>query len=603
MMKKKQFFTLLLLLTLLGASAKESFFIKSPDRVSTGEKFYVTFTLKDAEASQQSLKAPQINGCTLLYGPTVSTQYSSQFINGVASQSMSTDYTFFYRADKEGTYSIPTATVVTQTGKRLSTSAKNLTIVKGSASQSSSPSAPSIDDPNTQAYGNTVNAKDVFVRIILSKSSAFEQEAIECTIKLFTTYSIDEFLPTTQPNFDGFLVEDIDMPNTVAYEQINGQKYATAILKKCILFPQKQGKLTINSGNYDLTITQYEKVDLGFHYAYQPIQKKIKVTSNQASVDIKPLPSQQPDGFNGAVGNYTVDCTLSHSSMRTNETATLIYKVSGTGNIKYLKDPVVDFPVEFEQYSPQNSLEASVRGNNVSGTSQWDLSFIPKEVGDFTISVPDFVYFNPSTGQYVTIPGKQFAVKVAQGVSNAPSDRKGIEAKNTDIRYIHTNAKVQDKTTTFVNSSTYYWIIVVLVFVLLAVTILYASKRKELSADIGALRLAKANKVARKRLNIAQKCIKNNDTENFYLEALKALNGYLTDKLGIDAADLSRQSIQETMHHYDIDQHIIDDTISILDACEMSRYAPVVADNDQPQSIYDRICQIINVLEKFKIKK
>ena len=172
------------------------------------------------------------------------------------------------------------------------------------------------------------------MRIILSKSKAYEQEAIECTIKLYTKYSISSFMSTTQPSFDGFLIEELDLKSSLnQIENYKGQNYMTAILKKCIIFPQKSGKLTINSGKYDITVVQYERVNLGFFSDTRPIEKKIKVSSNSATVNIDPLPLPQPDGFYGAVGKFSIDSKLQGTSFRTNEASSLIYTIKGTGNI------------------------------------------------------------------------------------------------------------------------------------------------------------------------------------------------------------------------------------------------------------------------------
>ena len=62
--------------------AEVTFTVKPPTRVYEGDKFPVTFKLTNADGSD--LKVAQINGCTLLYGPSTSTSQSYQVINGKA---------------------------------------------------------------------------------------------------------------------------------------------------------------------------------------------------------------------------------------------------------------------------------------------------------------------------------------------------------------------------------------------------------------------------------------------------------------------------------------------------------------------------------------
>ncbi|MDE5651299.1 MAG: BatD family protein, partial [Duncaniella sp.] len=409
-MKRFAIFSFLIMLIGISANAADvSFTVKTPGRVFEGDKFPVTFRLTNADGSD--LKVSQINGCTLLFGPSTSTSQSYQVVNGRASYTSAVEYTYYYRADKAGNFTIPAASILAD-GKRMSTKAVSFTVHERADRDKPASQRPvDVDDVDTQTAGRRVNSDDVFVRIILSKSSAYEQEAIGCTIKLYTKYSISSFMPTKQPAFDGFLIQEVDVqPSLNEVESYNGQNYMTAVLKRCIIFPQKSGKLTINSGNYDISVIQYDNVNMGMFQVRQPKETKIKVSSNTGSIDIKPLPQPQPDGFTGAVGDFKIDSRLVGNSFRTNDPATLIYTISGTGNIKYVKEPVIDFPSEFEQYTPKSDIQTTVRGNDVTGTMTVEYTFVPQSVGDFTIGSDKFVYFNPQTRDYVTLTTPSYPI-------------------------------------------------------------------------------------------------------------------------------------------------------------------------------------------------
>ncbi len=604
-MKRLVLLLILVTVTIGSALAAASFsVVNPPGRVSVGQKFSITFRLRNGEGT--SLKVPQINGCKQLYGPSTSTSQSYQIINGSMSSSSTIDYTYIYRAEKEGSYTVGEASI-TVDGKRLSTKPFSLTVVPGNnnASQQGTRqnSQVEFDDASTQTTDRKVSANDVFVRIILSKPSVYEQEAVECTIKLYTKYSISSFFPTKQPSFDGFLIEEMNLqPSLNEVEVYNGQRYMTALLKKCIIYPQKSGKLTINSGNYDIKVVQYDNVNMGFFTVQSPQERNIKVSSNSASVNVLPLPEPQPAGFSGAVGKFSVDSRLIGNSFRTNEPATLIYTISGTGNIKYLEEPQIDFPSEFEQYSPKSDIQASVSGNNVTGKMVIEYTFVPQNIGDFRIGGDKFVYFNPATKEYVTLDTQGYNIKVAKGVSSAPSDvdQKDIELKNTDIRYIKLGVKNLSHNHTYIIATLWYWAMYLLILIALVAVLAIYRRNIKRTSDIRGMKLAKANKVAKKRLKAAREYMRQKQTDKFYDEMLRAVWGYLSDKLGIPLSQLSRDNVAAELSCIGTSEELSSKIISVLDDCEMARYA---SSTQQPQTIYDEAVAAINELESIKIQK
>ena len=291
---------------------------------------------------------------------------------------------------------------------------------------------------------------------------------------------------------------------------------------------------------------------------------------------------------------------LSSNSFRTNEPVTLNYTISGSGNIRYIKDVEIDFPSEFEQYSPQHNVDAKVNGNNVTGTSVTELTFVPKETGKFTIKVPEFVYFDPVKKEYVTIEGKQFELNVSKGISGAPADRKDIASKNVDILYIRPISDNLNHNHDFIISSVWYWGLVLLLTCGGTGYIIYFNSRRKRSADVTGLKKSKANRVARKRLKLAEKYMSQNNREKFYEEILRAMWGYFSDKLLIPVADLSRSSIENQLQLKNVDQNVNSEIIALLDSCEMARYTPS-GGSSELTSVYDRACSVINSLEKQKI--
>jgi len=598
------FFSLLCLAISTSTAIAQQFTVQAPQRVYKGEKFYVTYRLTNAQGS--GLKVPQINGCTLLHNSTSTRQSYQVSGNGHTSSQSSTDYTYYYRADQKGEYTIGAASIQAN-GKTLRTRPQSLKITDspapGSNTQQPASNRPvSIDDIQTQSADRGVSSKDVFVRIVLSKPTAYEQEAIECTIKLYTKFGISQFFPTKQPSFDGFLIEDINFQSSLNQREIyNGQPYAVALLKKCIIYPQKSGKLTINSGNYDINVVQYDNTNLGFITMSTPRERKIQVSSNTASIDIKPLPTPKPEGFTGAVGQFNISSRLVGNKFRTNDAATLIYTISGTGNIKYVKEPEIDFPSEFEVYTPKSTYDTKVVGANVSGTMTTEYTFVPQNVGKFTIGSDKFVYFDPAKNDYVTLTTPSYPITVAQGTESA--GKKDVEIKNKDIYHIVTGEKHPSMTHVNVVSRLWYWLLYILLTAALIATAKIYGRSIARAADIRGRRLAKANKVARQRLKLAYSFIQSRNNDKFYEELLRAMWGYLSDKLGIPVSQLSRDNIHAELTQYGADDNLCNQVIRLLDECEMARYTPV-SSQEQLEKIYSEATESINSMESIaKAKK
>lgn len=592
----------LILFLLAGGTlmAQVSFTANVPRQVIQGNKFNVKFVLRNADGS--NFEEPTVEGATKIYGPSVSTSSSYEWVNGKASSSSSQEYTILYRADKAGTYTIPSATIEAG-GKKYSTKPITFEILPPDKNAETHSQGVRVDDIDTQSASKPLNANDLFVRIIMSKQKVYEQEAVVCTIKLYTKYQISQFMTTLQPSFDGFLIEDLPIsPSLNNLEEYNGSNYMVAELKKCILFPQKSGKLTITSGNYDVTAIQYDLVRSIFGTIRQPVEKSVQVKSNSATINILPLPVPKPQSFSGAVGQFSVKTELKPEKFKTYEAATYLYTISGTGNIKYLKSPNVNFPSQFDVYDPQSTINAKPVGSSVKGTTKFEYTFIPQYVGDYEIPESEFTYFDPSSAKYVTInvPGKK--IKVAKGVATAIAvDRKDFELRNKDILHIKTGDLGLKKEHKMYLSTFAYWLWYIIPIILLLSIMWYYRKTLKERSNMQMLKTKRANKVAKKRLKLAKEYMTGNDSNKFYAEILKAVWGYLSDKLTIPVSELNKENITNELERYGVDSVIIDDVMHVLDKCEFAQYAPDSSEDDM-NGVYDEVSEIMDKLENIKRK-
>ena len=237
----------------------------------------------------------------------------------------------------------------------------------------------------------------------------------------------------------------------------------------------------------------------------------------------------------------------------------------------------------------------------MKGTSSIEYTFVPQAVGEFSIPEYEFVYFDPQTKKYETLKTQAYKLNVAKG-ANAPAasnDQQNITIKNTDILHIKLGDKNLTKDNTPVIYNFGYWLVyIVLLAALIAIIFVY-SKHIKLSADVTGLKKAHANKVAKKRLNVAEKYLKQHNIDAFYEELLKALWGYLSDKLSMPASQLTRQNIVDELAKNNIAEDITKDLIAIIDECEMARYTPGLTE-ESVENTFKIASEIIGKIEGIK---
>lgn len=593
---------ILAVITSVTAFCQTSFKVISPGNVIAGRNFSLTFRLSNGQSNTP--RPPELQGCDLLYGPSVSTMSSSQYINGQMSSSTSVDYTYMYRATTPGKVTVPEVTV-NSGGKNYTSHSVTFEILppdkpqqQQGQSQQTSPQVSAVD-PSTHRPGQ-VSPNDLFVRVSFSKAHALEQEAVMATIKVYTKYSITSFLVTQQPLFDGFLSEELPVDLEVNLENYNGQNYNTAVLKRLLLYPQKSGKLTVNSGKYDITIQQFELVNMGFFTTQRPIERQVTTESNMATIDVTPLPEPKPAGFDGAVGRFTVSTDLQPELLRTNEAAVYTYTIKGTGNIRYLKQPDIKFPASIDRYTPKTDIDAKIVGANTTGTYKVDYTIVPQEAGKLEIPGTPFVYYDIDRKEYVTLETRSYDLNVAKGSSTSSVvEQREIDKSMNDILHIKPSTDKRHKEISYIFHNGFYWLTFVLaIAILVGIAVIYRRQLK-FNADVKGRKHARANRVVSKRLKTARSFMNAHENDKFYAELAKAMWGYISDKLSIAPSQLLRDNIASQLENYGASAQTTEELLSVLDECEMARFTPHHSDQEVAK-LYDEAVAAIKNLEDVK---
>lgn len=567
--------------------------------IGVGDTFWISVKLTDIDSK---LSQPSnVPGAKLVYFSQTGRSSQSTIVNGNFSHTTSVTYTMTLKAEKEGNFKFGPLTV---DGIKSNTVSYSIGKKDTSLSQSGGQSSSSQDDQNGPKFIGKGDDK-LFLRANVSKTSAFEQEALVYTIKLYSSYAGVKFAgATSAPTFDGFVIEESKI-NTIQmdYETYNGKTYATAEIARYIIFPQTTGDLKVLGNTYTISVNSqeyYKDPDWGHLTINRPVNLNVK--PNDLIVKVKPLPSPRPANFSGGVGEFEIKSELQNSKLKTNHAASIVYSISGSGNLKYLKLPDLNniFPSQLEVYSPSVKENISVNSNNTVGDISFDYSFMPLEEGEYAIPSVELVYFNPSTGKYETKQAKGYNVEVTKGEVSSKSQKKDRLVYNTELEDVGVN---KSSTKLIVDSLSYWlWYIVPILLLIIAISI-YRRRINDL-ADIDLLKSKKANKVARKRLKKAEICLRAKDVDKFYDEILSAMWGYIGDKLRIPISDLNRENVRQKLGDAGVNSEDLDSLISLIDECEFAKYSSSLGQISM-DNVYMHACDVINKLDnslKSKVK-
>jgi hypothetical protein len=595
---------ILLIALFVGFSAMADnvrFIMEAPEIVGLGDQFRLGFTLNEKGSD---LQLPDLSNFDVLMGPSTSQSSSIQIINGKTTQSTSFSYIFVLRAKKEGKFTIRPASIKVD-GKIYESNSLEIQVAKGQPQQSASQQNKA--ESEATPTGN-ISKDNLFVKLNLDKTNVSKGEQIIATVKLYLSQNVplSGFDEVKLPSYEGFWTKEIDVPQQVNFtrEVYDGKIYQVGVLKKTILFPQQTGAIRIDPFEITCLVRQRVGQQRGFFDDFFDNYRvvKAKVVSDPISVNVKDLPNQ-PSNFSGAVGSFSFSGALDKNNVKSNEAVTLKLTVNGTGNLTLINPLKIVLPEDFETYEPKTSNRITANDNGLSGSITFEYLFIPRFAGNFTISPVQFVFFNPATRQYETRLTEAFKINVEKGTDDPNASvvssysKQDVKMIGKDIRFIKQNkSKLKPKGSSFYGTLEFYAIYLLSLIAFAVVFVLNRKKIKE-SANIALVRNKRANKVALKRLKAAAGFLKHNQAEKFYESVIKALWGYLSDKLSIPVAELNRERASSTLTAKGINQEVVNELMKIIDDCEFARYAPA-AFSGTMKEIYDGAAKVMGIFEK-----
>lgn len=559
----------------------QKFVANAPEQVAVGQQFRLTFTINTQQVSGfHPGDFPE--GLEVLMGPSTSSQSSFQMVNGRTSSSSSITYTYILCAEKKGKFTIPAAKI-TADGKSVTSNSLQITV--NAAQQGAGHQSGGYQGSQRQQMrpaGSNISASDLYIQVSANKKHVVEQEPVLLTYKVYTLVDLTQ-LEGKMPDLKGFHTQEVQLPHQKSFkiETVNGRPYKTVTWSQYVMFPQQTGKLEIPALTFNGVVVQQNRsidpFEAFFNGGSGYVEVKKKIVAPGMTIQVDPLPAKPAD-FSLGVGQFSISAQIDKTTTKANDPVKLRVVVSGSGNLKLIKEPVTDFPKDFDKYDPKVTDKTKLTANGVEGSIIYDYLLVPRHQGKFEIPPVEFTYYNTAKKTYQTIRTEAFTLNVEKGAGGKEvSDYTGkedVKQLNKDIRYIRQgDAKLHDINEFFFGSDSYMILLVLQLVVFISLFAVFRHKATALSNE-SALRGKKANSIAARKLKKAGKLLKEGRSEEFYDETLRALWGYVGDKLNMPAEQLTRDNVSVRLAERNVDEETVKLLMTALDECEFERYAP-----------------------------
>jgi hypothetical protein len=521
------------------------------------------------------VELPAVKGIRILGGPSQSVSSSTTIINGRMESQTSVSYSYMLMATEEGDFEIGPAIIKTKK-KEFKTNAVSIKALKGTNS------ATAVEGATTAA---SAPAEGVILKLIPSRKDLYVGEQLTIDTKVYVNQRL-QITDLKNPSFEGFWTEELDPDNYASQESLNGQMYRAQVIKRDLLTAQKAGNREIEAAKMDVTIeerVQSQRRNFPFDDPFGSYRQiPAVITSLPLKINVKPLPAGAPESFGGAVGKMNFSVKLNRDSTFVNEAISLKIVISGKGNLNLLSSPKVDFPPDLEVFEPKRVNNVKHSANGTEGSVSFEYLIIPRQRGEYRIPPIGFSYFDPGTAKYIKSAGKELIFKAIPDGENGNAGnsdnqitsffREDVKNLDSDIRFIRTESSpFVKKGKTMINSG-WLWAYPAGIFFLLIIGLIrniFVSRQK----DQMMVRNRRARRIAVKQLKTARSLLKTND-DGFYEAILKACWGYLSDKLGINTAELSRDRVADKLKEKGLSVELTQELLGIIETCEFARYAP-----------------------------
>lgn len=450
--------------------------------------------------------------------------------------------------------------------------------------------------------------KNLLVRLVADKTECYVGEPIVVSFKLYTRL-LSRTTITDAPSFNGFSVTEMDVNENATEEKLNGKTFNTYTLRKVQLFPMREGTYSISPLHSANTVNfvkldkheRNEAADDPFLSLLQDIgaqsltsggmiEKKISLTSNTLTIKAKPLPEKnKPKNFKGAVGNFTVQCSMDNERMTTDDAGNLTVTVSGSGNLAFINTPDINWPSGINAYDATVKEQIDNQQIPVYGSKTFSIPFTVSRAGEYSLPPVHFSWFDPKSGTYDSTVTEPIAFHVSQSNKSLIADRGSAS---------HGGAL------TISNMEWAGGIALVSGLTVLLLFVFFRKKNKEKHlesqvrlSDIKAEQEAKEFVIPGNPLEAAHEKLNEGTAYEFYRTLEVCLKKYLSAKLHIAPHELTSEKVLEEMDKCNVGIGTTKLFESLVKEVELGLYAKS-SHPGQTRYLYEKSSELIALLDK-----
>ena len=514
-------------------------------QVLANDYFHLSFTLKNANGS--NFIAPDLTDFLIVSGPNKTMQ--STLINGAMTQSVSINYQL--QPKRLGRLTIGAAKI-TANGKQLRTKPVSIQVIK-------------------QQAGKGDSTEDVFIKAQITHQTAYLGQQLVLDYVLFYNTNLQGVKASKEATYDGFYTREVygyDKKNQV--EIVNGKQYNSQIIKRVVLYPQQTGTLTITP--ISIIAEALKKGERASFFSRAKV-RRIPVSSEEIRVQVNSLPEPKPTDFSDITGNYQMQLRINNKEITTDDALSVVLSFIGEGDLKRIQAPDLKFPESFEVYDPKVILEKyDDHAQKISGRKVFEYLLVPNKAGQFTFQ-PSLVVFNPDSAIYQTLTARPFTVDVKQGTGDKQAGLVAEAENNSALFPPKKDIALWTKSAKFI-STPVFWSLFLMPF-LSAIALFFYQRKQENKPGIDPVLLQqqRARAEALKRLDTAKNHKEAGNSKAFFNEVEDALLWYITDKLQMPRADLTKSKVQSKLQKLGASEQQTNQFKKLIQHCEVALYS------------------------------
>lgn len=478
-------------------------------QVLLGDYLQLTFSLHNADG--KDFRPPSFDNCQLLAGPASSVQ--TTIINGQISKTIA--YTYTLRPERKGKLTIGAASILVG-GQRLRSKPVEITVLEAPAG-------------GTASGGG----KEIFLRAEITTTEAYVGQQLVLDYKLYSQRDISHLNLLSESDYQGFYVQEVSSyDNRPQREVVDGQSYYSQVLKRVLLFPQEVGELLISPLSVQLEAVVGGGSGMPGGFFSRMHTELLPASTQSLNIKVRPLPQPVPPDFSGAIGEYTLEASISPAVVSTDDAARLRLIIRGAGDIKRINPPTLELSDSIEVYDPKVLRETYTEGpEGVQGIKEIEYLLVGRTAGTYRLR-PKLTIFSPEQKDWQTLQATELSLRIQSGRPAGSGELPPAE--------VQPGSSAPER-------SPWWWLLIGLPLAA-AAWLLWRRNARGRAAAAAPVHKPRVTNTLHQQLARARAYKEAGDLVSFYDEIYRAIWQQASSVGAGPAAELSRQQLQAQLH-------------------------------------------------------